>query len=415
MRLTPFFKSSQMITCSVKLESMEEEFFCLFVYASNEEEERKELWRDLSDHHNAPISGNKPWMIFGDFNETLDMTEHSNFDSSPMVTSGKRSFQDVVNQCSLADMSYHGPLLTWSNKRGSGLISKKLDRVLVNEVWSQIYPCSYSVFEAGGCSDHMRCRIQISAQQRQAKRKPFKFVNAVTTIDDFLPMVHDYWAHTEPIFLSTSSLFRFSKKLKGLKPLVRNLAKDRMGNLVKKSKEAHADLCLKQERCLLHPSSENLERENAAFTRWELVAGLEEICLKQRSKLHWLTVEDKNNKTYHRAIATREAANSIREVLCRDGTLTREEDEIKAEATGFFQEFLQHQPEDFEGMTVDSLQELLPFRCSVSDSLVLLQTVTKDEVKDVLFAMPTNKSPGPDGFNAEFFINLRGESLVQSL
>lgn len=42
-------------------------------------------------------------------------------------------------------------------------------------------------------------------------------------------MVKDYWAGTEEIILSTSSLFRFSKKLKSMKPLIRNLAKEKNG------------------------------------------------------------------------------------------------------------------------------------------------------------------------------------------
>lgn len=155
VRLTPFFKSSQVITCSVKLESVQEDIFCSFVYASNTAEERKGLWRYLCDHHNSPIIGPKPWIILGDFNETLDMAEHSNFDSSPAVTLGMRRFQDMVNHCSLVDMVYHGPLFTWNNKRGNDLISKKLDRVLVNDAWNQRFSQAYSVFEAGGCSDHL--------------------------------------------------------------------------------------------------------------------------------------------------------------------------------------------------------------------------------------------------------------------
>lgn len=103
--------------------------------------------------------------------------------------------------------------------------------------------------------------------------------------------------------------------------------------------------------------------ESEAYYKWGFVAGLEEDFLKQRSKLHWLSVGDQNNKTYHRAIDTREAINGIREVRCRDGTLVTEESEIKAEAEGFFREFLQHQREDFTGMTVENLQDLLPFRC----------------------------------------------------
>lgn len=50
VRLSPFLKSAQLITCSVKLEELDDEFFCTFVYASNDVEERKELWRELMDH-----------------------------------------------------------------------------------------------------------------------------------------------------------------------------------------------------------------------------------------------------------------------------------------------------------------------------------------------------------------------------
>ena len=172
--------------------------------------------------------------------------------------------------------------------------------------------------------------------KRQAKRKPFNFVNAVTELEEYKPLVDAYWKATEPLFLSTSTLFRFSKRLKGLKPLIRNLAKAKMGNLVKKSREAYEDLCSKQEATMVNPTQQNMDLESAAASRWDLVARLEENFLKKKSKLHWLNIGDKNNKTFHRAVATREAINCIKEILCRDGTLTRDENEIKKEAGGFF-------------------------------------------------------------------------------
>lgn len=92
-------------------------------------------------------------------------------------------------------------------------------------------------------------------------------MNAVTTLEEFLPKVKEFWSETEQIFLSTSSLFRFSKKLKGLKPVIRNLAKERMGNLIRKSKEAHDDLCEKQERNHKSPLPQNQELESEACTR----------------------------------------------------------------------------------------------------------------------------------------------------
>lgn len=40
---------------------------------------------------------------------------------------------------------------------------------------------------------------------------------------------------------------------------------------------------------------------------------------------------------------------------------------------------------------------------SIVDHTKLMKEVTKSEIQKVLFSMPRNKSPGPDGFVVEFF------------
>ena len=55
VRMKPVFKSSQLITCSVLLEGMEEEMFCSSVYALSTMEERKVLWEDLRNHKDSPM------------------------------------------------------------------------------------------------------------------------------------------------------------------------------------------------------------------------------------------------------------------------------------------------------------------------------------------------------------------------
>jgi len=59
----------------------------------------------------SPIIRDKPWIIFGDFNEILDMDEHSRMEDHPAVTSGMRDFQSLVNYCSFSDLASHGPFL----------------------------------------------------------------------------------------------------------------------------------------------------------------------------------------------------------------------------------------------------------------------------------------------------------------
>lgn len=46
---------------------------------------------------------------------------------------------------------------------------------------------------------------------------------------------------------------------------------------------------------------------------------------------------------------------------------------------------------------------MLKFRCSSEDCRLLEADVTEEEIRKVLFAMPNNKSPGPDDYPCEIF------------
>ena len=112
---------------------------------------------------------------------------------------------------------------------------------------------------------------------------------------------------------------------------------------------------------------------------------------------------DRNNKLYHRAVTVRATRNSIHEILCNDGIVVDTAETVKIEAERFFREFLQHEPQDFEEITVENLEDILPYRCTEEDSARLIKEVTIDEIQRVLFSMPRDKSSGPDGYTVEFF------------
>lgn len=104
----------------------------------------------------------------------------------------------------------------------------------------------------------------------------------IAELEEFVPKVSQIWSDTEHPFLSTSSLFRFSKKLKALKPVIRSPAKEKQGNLSKKAKEAYGILCEKQEENLENLTPQQIEEENKAYKRWKHVSWLEEGFLKQK-------------------------------------------------------------------------------------------------------------------------------------
>lgn len=344
-------------------------------------EERKDLWEDLRRHQDALMFKGKRWMLMGDYNEILEGEEHSGFENSPRLPGGMRDFQDIVRHCKLLDMSYQGPRFTWCNKREQGLIYKKLDRVLVNEEWILGSP-TYCVFEAGGCSDHLRCRVELDLEEKR-KRRPFKFTNIIAKMPEFLPLMEDQWRNHEPLYHSTSALFRLTKRLKALKMQLRILSKKKLGDLSRRTRETFLVLCEKQKATMMNPIEASMQEEINAYTKWKRLADLEEEYLKQRSKVHWLDVGDGNNRFFHCAAKIREVRNSIREIQRADGSWAKTEEDIKEEAGSFFKEFMEMQPQDFEGVTVERIRELLDFRCSEIDCAKLEREVTKEEIVGV--------------------------------
>lgn len=167
-----------------------------------------------------------------------------------------------------------------------------------------------------------------------------------------------------------------------------------------------------------NPTVENIQEELKVEERWQHISAIEEKVLKQRSKLHWLQLGDSNNKVFHNAVKMRITINAIREIKCQSGEVVTSQEDIKVEAVRFFNDLLSFESPDIQSISVEELQELLPFRCSNEERTLLIKQVTKEEIRDVLMGMPSNKSPGPDGFTVEFFKaswNIVGEDFTTAV
>ncbi|XP_010513199.1 PREDICTED: uncharacterized protein LOC104789160 [Camelina sativa] len=266
-------------------------------------------------------------------NEILKGEEHSHYAINPVIPPGMQDFQDTV---------------------------------LVSDSWLIKYQQSFVAFEAGGCSDHLRGRIKLGADKLHI-HKPFNFTNALTSDSGFIPMIKEFWDNTETLFHSMYAMFRFSKKLKALKPKIKMMSKDRLGNWTKKKKEAYAALCKCQLETMTNLTDLSMQAESAAYSRWLFVSGLEEKYLKQKSKLHWLKVGDGNNKVFHKAAKVRKVRNAIKEIHCPDDSVVTSPEGINQEAVRFFHDFLSHNPSHYHDITEEELKALLHYRCSEAD------------------------------------------------
>lgn len=124
----------------------------------------------------------------------------------------------------------------------------------------------------------------------------------------------------------------------------------------------------------------------------------------QKSRITWLKLGDQNTILFYEIVQSRTAYNAIRKLVLSSGEIITDPTAIKQAAASYFAKFLG--PVIHPAPLTDdipSLSELLDFRCSSNIAEILVRPISEAEIKNVLFAMPSNKAPGPDGYPAEFY------------
>ncbi|XP_013594634.1 uncharacterized protein LOC106435521 [Brassica napus] len=295
-------KSLQVVTSRVKLPSFNSEFIVSVVYGSNCAIERRQLWLELEATANNPTIASSPWLILGDFNEIIATSEHTN-EANIATTRGMREFRECLLRCDLSDLAYRGNSYTWTNRH----VSKKLDRILVNDIWLQTFPDSLAVFGKLGISDHTPSCLFLD-QFRPKQKRPFKFFAHLNQHPEFPDIIRGCW---HAFNFAGSHQLSISKKLKELKPIIRSFAKENYSNLEKRVVEAFDTLTLCQQFTLSSPSPSAAIAEEEAHRKWLELAQAEDSFLRQRSRIQWTSFGDASTAFYHRSIRTRRDQNQI--------------------------------------------------------------------------------------------------------
>ncbi|KAF2540936.1 hypothetical protein F2Q68_00031050 [Brassica cretica] len=203
------------------------------VYAANNVDERRELWKNLVDTQALLSLNLSSWIIGGDFNEITHCAEHSEttFNQiTPHMIELSACFEDLE----VRDLRYHGPRFTWTNKQQDDPVAKKLDRILVNEHWLQAFPLCQAYFSAPIISDHSPGLVKLDCGKQVAGSKPFKFFNYLVRHPDFRSTIEAGWEISPEDSWTLSSL---SKKQKLLKKFLKSLNKDNFSDIQKRVRE----------------------------------------------------------------------------------------------------------------------------------------------------------------------------------
>ncbi|KAL0284147.1 UNVERIFIED_CONTAM: hypothetical protein Sradi_7207900 [Sesamum radiatum] len=130
---------SQFVHCRVLKHDMHEPILITVVYGANEVSARRELWQGLIE---LAASVNLPWLVGGDFNAGLDMSEVSG--ASGDIRVAMHEFNDCIMQTGLISLPMQGERFSWHNCSTDGRsLWKRLDRMFVNDAWLERWPKSF--------------------------------------------------------------------------------------------------------------------------------------------------------------------------------------------------------------------------------------------------------------------------------
>ncbi|XP_060964110.1 uncharacterized protein LOC133033413 [Cannabis sativa] len=338
---------------------------------------------------NAPLL---PWLILGDFNDYLSLSDRSSSSNPPSYA--MTHFQSFVSKFSLLPLNPIGSKYTWKH----GNVCERLDWGVVNHIWQHTFPHTTLYHLAFYGSDHRVLKITLNDDSMiRLRHKRFMFENFWLTEPSFYDTVRGNWNHSHlgqiPLTLNTFLLKQKTcvDDIKSWNAGFNSLSR-RIHALESSINAIHSNLPL---------SSDKIQHASALQSQLDSLLYKNEILWKQRSKSHWLQAGDKNTKYFHSKATVRRKTNFIRKLKCNDGRVVTSFDDISREVSSYFGDLFK---------SPESNSEATQYLLSAIDKSVdshqihfLDSPFEAHEVKQALFQLSGDKAPGLDGLNPTFY------------
>ncbi|KAL0295423.1 UNVERIFIED_CONTAM: putative ribonuclease H protein [Sesamum calycinum] len=321
----------QFIHCRITIRCAHLSVLATVVYGANDTISRRGLWQKLVTLAN--YISDEPWIVGGDFNTVLDMSEVCG--SSADIHLAMMEFRDCILDTGLIHLPVQGERFSWHNcSEGDRSLWKRLDRLIVNDAWLGQWPNSNYHCLNARTSDHSPLVIRGDTATHTVSM--FRFDNYLTMSSDFTPSVQNVWRYR----IEGTSMYAVTRKLRALKPVFRSLRKKK-GDLSLNVKLA-AEFLGKVQHLL------EGDRHNALLIRLEKcckmvffrASKLEQNMLQQRAKIQWLKGGDQCSRIFFRKVAMRRAAKRVFQIMNEAGRTLTAHDEVVDEFVAYYQRLL---------------------------------------------------------------------------
>ncbi|GJR99878.1 hypothetical protein Tco_0316387 [Tanacetum coccineum] len=383
-------QDAQAIHTRIWLKAERKEVFCSFIYAHNRYTQRCDLWRNLSMH--KVYIRDRLWCLLGDFNAALFLEDSTA--SGANIDISMREFRDCVEDIEVMDVHRTGLQFTWNQKpKGTNGLLKKIDKIMANIAFNDQFVGAHAIFKPYRIYDHSPLVLSLPTLCNE-KPKPFKFFNVLTKHERFMEVVKEGWSNQ----ISGFHMFNVVKKLKNLKKPIRKLLYEK-GNLHANVSRLRTKLDSFQSLLDMDPFNASLREEEASYVvEFNQAALMEERFLKQKAKINWLKEGDSNSAYFYKTVKSRVSRSRIDTITNTEGLVLVNE-AVPNVFVSHYETFL-----GLAGETQDfDISNLFKMCLNEQVATDMVRSVMSQEVKEALFSMGDDKSPGPDGYTACFF------------
>ncbi|KAA3483658.1 reverse transcriptase [Gossypium australe] len=355
-------------------------------YGSPYAQYREESWNLLKS---LRCNKEQPWIVCEDFNEI--MYEFEKKGGLPREERRMEAFHNTLEDYQLIDVGYSENWFTW--ERGNFLetnIRERLDRGLTNMNWMSMFPKANIQHLVHSTSDHCPLLITTNKEENRSKWETFKFEAWLVMEETFEVEVKLMWETA-----SDDLLQKLEYRKIGLKKWATRIRLSR-----KRKKEL-----------LTSKLSDLMEAERADNNLAELIDAKlqlnfeidkDESYWKQKARVNWLKLGDRNTTFFHSVATQKRRKNCIQMLQDTDGRETGELQDMAEITRTYFQELFKAKENGYYEHILIGVEHCI----SEEDNRRLTMPYIKEEIWEALTSMGATKALGEDGFPAIFFQKL---------
>ena len=383
---------------------------CLFVNGALQYQQRAHQWytlQNLLQHYSN-------YLIIGDINQLGLYSDK--IGGSDLIRGWDEIVQWKIN-LQLIDIPFTGPRFTWTNNRENDqLIMERLDRAYASMNWLEEHPHTCVINLPITISYHGPILLQ-TCPDRPKTRRPYQVETWCLGFSVVRDMAKDIWALNivgSPAYLLVRRLAVLRNRLKAWYLDRKLFWGINWRQLFEKLQTYGSNIQTLQDGIVFTQQHRTLIQElSLAHQYW-----------RQRVKTNFIQLGDAPSKLLFRRLRPKHSSNNIHMLQQPNGEWTSSPDDLENLIKIHFTNIFTSNGDNDSNLRENSeaidlvLRELNLPQLTPEDVALLMCPFSDEEIKQAMFSFANDKSPGPDGFNAEFFKtywSTVGEGVIQAV